>query len=112
MSNNRIMLGRLGESFAEDYLIHCGYIIAAKNYRCRYGEIDLVACKGGVLYFVEVKTRRSMVFGTPAEAVNTEKRMHMRRTAACFLEENDYRGYSVEFKVIEIIINEIDDVLV
>ena len=112
MSNNRIMLGRLGEYFAENYLVHCGYIVEEKNYRCRYGEIDLIASKGSVLYFVEVKTRRSMAFGTPAEAVTAEKRLHMRKTAACFLEEHNYRGYAIEFKVIEMFINEIDNVLV
>ncbi|MDD7719534.1 MAG: YraN family protein [Eubacteriaceae bacterium] len=105
-------LGNLGESFACEYLLMEGYKIVCRNYRCRYGEMDIIACKNKYLYFVEIKTRRSIRFGTPAEAVGREKQMHMKRVAADFLRQHDYRGYSVEFKVIEILINEIDNVII
>lgn len=105
-------LGSLGENFAEEYLIQDEYEIIARNYRCKSGEIDIIATKNRTLYFVEVKTRRSKTFGSPAEAVTQKKQLHMRRAAASFLQEEQFRGYSVEFKVIEVFVNVIDDVII
>lgn len=111
VAKDKKALGNLGEVFAREYLTQENYLILEQNYRCRYGEIDIVAIKEKRLYFVEVKTRRSMHFGTPAEAVTKEKQIHMRRAAAFFLRERGYKGYSCDFKIIEIFINEIDDTI-
>src|SRR5579883_1151683 len=66
-------LGRTGERLAGEHLIRCGYRILERNFRCRYGEIDLVAEEGLDLVFVEVKTRRGTAYGRPEDAVTVAK---------------------------------------
>ena len=61
MTEARQRLGKKGEEAACAYLERKGYVICRRNYRCRYGEIDIIAAKGGELSFVEVKTRRNPV---------------------------------------------------
>ncbi|MFZ2025075.1 MAG: YraN family protein [Microgenomates group bacterium] len=72
--NNR-KLGKLGESLAANYLQKRGFTIIERNFRVRYGEIDLVAKDADTLVFVEVKTRMSTQFGLPEEAI-TPKKLH------------------------------------
>ncbi|MBP2017715.1 putative endonuclease [Symbiobacterium terraclitae] len=78
-------VGQEGEDAAAAYLASLGYRIVARNVRFRAGEIDLVAEDGGVLVFVEVKTRRGRGFGSPAEAVTAEKRRRLVRLASLYL---------------------------
>lgn len=59
----------------------------AQNYRCRFGEIDIIAACQDVLCFIEVKTRSSVKYGAPCEAVDHKKRLHMRRCAWAFVED-------------------------
>ena len=66
-----------------------GYEVVARNWRCRDGELDLIARHGRSLVFCEVKTRSSDAFGVPAEAVTREKRARIRRLAARWLSEWD-----------------------
>lgn len=73
VGNGRKQLGAWGESVAAHQLEAHGYTIVARNWRCRYGEIDLVAQAGDELVFVEVKTRRGRGFGTPEEGVSPHK---------------------------------------
>jgi putative endonuclease len=61
-----------------------GYRIVARNWRCKRGELDVVACKDGVLVVCEVKARASNAFGTPAEAVTPAKQLKVRRATADF----------------------------
>jgi len=61
-----------------------GYVIVARNWRCKRGELDIVACKDGVLVVCEVKARASNAFGTPAEAVTLAKQLKVRRATADF----------------------------
>jgi Holliday junction resolvase-like predicted endonuclease len=61
-----------------------GYVIVARNWRCKRGELDVVACKNGVLVVCEVKARASNAFGTPAEAVTPAKQLKVRRATADF----------------------------
>ena len=77
----RIPAGRRGEQIAARHLKRCGYLILARNYRAAGAEIDLVALDGSTLVFVEVKFRGGSDFGTPAEAVNIEKRQRILRAA-------------------------------
>ena len=72
-NNGRKQLGNWGESVAAHHLEAKGYTIVARNWRCRHGEIDLVAQAGEELVFVEVKTRRGRGFGTPEEGVTPHK---------------------------------------
>ena len=66
-------LGRQGEQLAADYLTEHGYRVLDRNWRCRLGELDIVALDGHELVVVEVKARRSLAFGDPLEGVTDEK---------------------------------------
>jgi len=66
-------LGRSGEYKAIQYLDQNGYIILCRNYRCRLGEIDIIASEGKTICFVEVKTRKNLNFGHPFEAIDEKK---------------------------------------
>ena len=74
-----------GERRVRRYLRLRGYRIVAENYRCPAGEVDLIARRGRVLCFVEVKTRHGDAFGSPLEAVTAAKRKRLRRAAAHYL---------------------------
>ncbi len=82
---DRITLGKSGEDLACLELRRRGYAIVARRYRTRAGEIDIVARDGGTLVFVEVKTRRSLRFGHPAEAVTARKQAKIRAMACDYL---------------------------
>ena len=71
--NDKGRLGNVGEKLAASYLRKLGYKIIGKNFRCRLGEVDLIALEGDSLVFVEVKTRWSKSFGLPEEAVTFRK---------------------------------------
>ena len=73
--------GILGEKYAKDFLKKRGYRILETNYRCPQGEIDIVARQKDSLVFIEVRTKTSLEFGTPAESITATKRKHMRATA-------------------------------
>ena len=77
--------GRWAEDIACRYLRAKGYLIVARNWRWRGGEVDIVAKDGETLVFVEVKGRRGKAFGTPEEAVDPRKRWHLWRSALAFL---------------------------
>ncbi|MEP6480358.1 MAG: YraN family protein [Rhodoglobus sp.] len=79
-------LGRRGEAIAAAYLVGAGLSIVESNWRCGQGEIDLVAREGDELVFVEVKTRSSVAFGHPLEAITTPKLARLRRLAAAWCE--------------------------
>src|SRR5437764_10597008 len=79
-------LGRTGERLAAEELVRRGYRILEKNFRCSYGEIDLVAEDEQDLIFVEVKTRRGNVYGLPEEAVTYRKRQKIVQVASCYLD--------------------------
>jgi putative endonuclease len=93
MDNNR-ELGNVGESIAEEILKSRGYQIIKRNFRCRYGEIDIIAKHNGKLVFVEVKTRKGEHYGTPEEAVGYWKQKRIRRLAEYYLiKSNDNHSY-------------------
>ncbi|RJL21758.1 YraN family protein [Bailinhaonella thermotolerans] len=75
-------LGRFGEKVAADFLGSIGYSIIERNWRCRSGEIDIVAREGDALVVVEVKTRSGRGYGTPAESVTYTKARRLRGLAA------------------------------
>ena len=77
--------GRDGEDLAARHLTQLGYRIVARNFRCRAGEIDLIAEEGGDLVFIEVRARRSRRFGTAAESVTPRKQRQVCRVALHFL---------------------------
>lgn len=76
-----LTVGRLGEKSAKEYLQQRGYKILQQNYRTRYAEIDLIARKGDVLVFVEVRTKIGEQFGTPEETLQGKKLQRVKRNA-------------------------------
>ena len=93
--------GAWGEALAADYLRKKHYSLLAHSYRCRFGEIDLIARKGRFLVFVEVKTRRNAAFAAAREFVDARKQERIRTTASMYLAENP-TGLQPRFDVIEI----------
>ncbi len=96
-------LGRAGEALAASHLEDLGWEIVARNYRCREGEVDIVAVDAGVLAFVEVKTRHDARFGTPLEAVDGRKQRRMITAARHFLAMHGGAGFVMRFDVIGIL---------
>ncbi len=96
------MLGERGEDVAGAYLTRHGYEILARNFRCRHGEIDLVAIREGVIVFVEVKTRRSERAGTGTEAVVHHKRRRLLQAARYFLALRGLTAAPCRFDVISL----------
>jgi putative endonuclease len=88
----RPQLGRLGEQLAAEHLIRRGFQIVERNYRTRWGELDIVAYDGRTLAFCEVKTRRLSGPGrNPLESVHGRKRSRVRRMAGSWLIERTDR---------------------
>jgi putative endonuclease len=81
-------LGRRGESVAAGWFEAEGYAVLDRNWRCRTGEIDLILRHGTTLVFAEVKTRTSVAFGHPFEAITREKAARLRRLAAEWCREH------------------------
>jgi putative endonuclease len=91
----RPQLGRLGEQLAAEHLVRRGYQIVERNYRTRWGELDIVAFDGRTLAFCEVKTRRLSAPGrSPLESVRTGKRARVRKMAGRWLIERTDRPYA------------------
>jgi putative endonuclease len=82
---DRIERGRLAEQLAVSQLTGKGYRVLARNWRCRYGEIDIVAEYNGAIVFVEVRSRTSRRFGTALEAIDWKKQQKVRSIAAFYL---------------------------
>lgn len=78
---NRRDTGRLGEKIARDFLARRGYHILKTNYRCPHGEIDIIARYQDYLVFIEVRTRRSLKFGSPEESITPAKKERLIATA-------------------------------
>lgn len=100
MGRNNIV-GAWGEALAADYLKQKKYKICAMNYRCRFGELDVVVSNRQYLVFVEVKLRKSNRFAAAADFVDAHKQERLRKTAALYLEENPTK-LQPRFDVIEI----------
>lgn len=95
------MVGAWGESLAAEYLQKERYKVIASQYRCRFGEIDLIVCNRKHIVFVEVKLRKSDQFARAAEFVDYHKQNRLRTTAAFYLSENETNLHP-RFDVIEI----------
>jgi putative endonuclease len=97
-------VGRRGEDAATRFLAGLGFRILERGFRTRAGEIDLIAFEGETLVFVEVKTRRSLTYGTPAESVNARKQARIRRVAALYLGRRPAWDPPVRFDVVEVVV--------
>jgi len=103
MLNSRQHLGQSGEETVARYLEKKGYTILIKNYRCKIGEIDIIARDGVDLVFIEVKTRSSLAYGSPAAAVTARKQRQISRAAQWYLAEQQLFDSPARFDVISIL---------
>ncbi|MGA9100488.1 YraN family protein [Aeromicrobium sp.] len=97
-------LGTYGERVAAAHLRSLGMVVLARNWRCRFGEIDLVARDGSTLVICEVKTRTGSSHGTPIEAVLGRKATRLRRLAAYWLEVHDIEPLAVRIDVVSVVV--------
>ena len=100
------IIGDAGEDFAAEILEDRGYIILDRNYLCKSGEIDIIAKDDDTFVFVEVKTRKNSLYGTPAEFVDFRKQRKIRSAALNFLKTD---AVNMRFDVFEIIYEIIDN---
>ncbi len=96
MADERNKTGRRGEDFAAAFLVQKGFRVVARNWRCRFGEIDLIVERGGEIRFVEVKCRRSTTFGYPEESITKTKRQHLRSAIECWLHAHPVSIYQAD----------------
>ncbi|PKM84409.1 MAG: YraN family protein [Firmicutes bacterium HGW-Firmicutes-11] len=99
------MLGTWGEERAAVYLADQGYEILDRNYRCKAGEIDIVALEGSTVVFVEVKTRCSLACGLPGDSVTNTKKQHIRRTARWYVAEHRMEDRDLRIDVMELLVS-------
>ena len=102
MTEPRHVVGKAGEEAAVQYLCKHGYQILERNYRCRFGEIDLIARDGRTLAFIEVKTRRSQSYGPAAAAVTLKKQRHLIKASQVYLIERKKPGEFCRFDVVTV----------
>ena len=95
-------LGDEGERIAADVLRGQGYRVLETNFRCKAGEIDIIAEDGGTLVFVEVKARTGERFGTPQDAVTAAKRGRIVRAAQWYLAEKKWQDRKCRFDVVSV----------
>ena len=104
-------LGRIGENSARKYLKRKKYKIIEKNFTTKIGEVDLIALYGDLIVFIEVKTRTSITYGNPSEAVDFNKQRKYILLAEQYLQINkQYASLPVRFDVIEILNEEINHI--
>jgi putative endonuclease len=96
-------LGRRGEDVAAEYLSGIGLVVLSRNWRCRGGEIDLVATDGERLVVCEVKTRSGTGYGEPAEGVTPAKAARIRRVAAAWLRTHRVGWCEIRFDVLAVL---------
>lgn len=99
-------LGILGENLAVARLQECGYRIVARNFRCVFGEIDIIAEEGEDLVFVEVKARRGRGYGLPEEAVHKRKQQKLIQVAQYYLNRYTLAECSWRIDVVAIDLDE------
>ncbi len=90
--HHRSRLGQWGETAALQLLLRKGFVFMERNARTSFGELDLIMVDGNELVFVEVKTRQSQAFGTPAESVTRKKLQHLAASIAEFVETVGWKG--------------------
>ena len=101
----RVALGAYGERLAVRALVDAGLEILDRNWRCRQGEIDIVAATGGTVVVCEVKTRRGARFGPPAAAITAAKAERLHRLGAAWLAAHGRSGARLRVDVVSIVLS-------
>jgi putative endonuclease len=104
MTHHNQLVGGYGERLAGRYLVSQGLVLLDRNWRCPAGELDLIARDGADVVFVEVKTRRSVRFGQPVEAVVPSKARRLRKLGAQWLSANGAGYGEVRFDVVSVLL--------
>ena len=91
--------GKLGENIAKRYLIKKGYKILTTNFRTRFGEIDIICEKDGILVFVEVRTKNKNSFIMPEESIDKRKLLHIKKATLIYLNsiKRPFKGIRFDF---------------
>ena len=104
-SNRNRQIGAFGEATIARYLESRGYDIIERNWRIKEGEIDIIACDAdGLLHFVEVKTRSSLAFGDPLEAIDRNKARRLQRLALAWLATHHQLGADFSIDVAAVLL--------
>ncbi len=98
MKNNNKVTGNRGENIATEYLLKKGYKIEERNFRTRFGEIDIVCWDGQILVFVEVKTKIGHDFGEPEEMFNKNKMSQVKRMGEIYIIEKKQKLEKANYK--------------
>lgn len=105
--NEKQQTGKQGEDLACAYLHSCGYRVLARNFRCKAGEIDIIAYADRCVHFAEVKTRSSLRYGLPVEAVDTRKIRHIYNAARTYLAQYPrYAHCDLRMDVLEVLLSQ------
>ncbi len=99
------IIGKKGEDLAIEYLKHKGFTLRERNYRTRWGEIDIIAEKNNTIYFIEVKTRQNLTFGKPYEAVNYFKVEALKKAITFYIRKKKVKDKKFSLSVISIILS-------
>ena len=103
-ARQRSALGAYGEALAARHLTEQGMVVLDRNWRCDLGEVDLVLRDGRVLVVCEVKTRSSLAYGTPIEAVTEQKAARLRRLAARWLADHEIHPDEVRIDIVGVLV--------
>ncbi len=95
-------IGNKGEDLAVKFLRQKGYLIVEKNFKTKFGEIDIIAKDNNTIVFVEVKTRTNDYFGYPFEAVDERKRMKLKNLALIFMKKYN-KEFPIRFDIVSIL---------
>ena len=100
-----IETGKIGEDEAVKFLKKNKYKIIERNFRTKFGEIDIIAKKGKEISFIEVKTRKTITFGYPEESVDERKLNKIKKVALYYIQKNKIKSH-FKFEVLSILIKE------
>ena len=104
-------IGKKGEEFAAKFLADIGYEIIENNFYSRYGEIDIVAQKSGVVVFVEVKTRTNQTFGAPEESITPSKLDRIQKAGLMWLQAHPESPDDWRIEVVSLLLNKQHSIL-
>jgi len=99
---DRKKIGKENEKLAEQFLKQSGYTILDKNFSSKFGEIDIIAKKGSLIIFVEVRSKSYNAFGKPFETINKSKIQKIINTAQIYISIKNLYNYDIRFDVISI----------
>ena len=105
MSKRTAAVGKEGEDIAVDFLKKSGYRIVQRNYKNKLGEVDIIARDKETLSFIEVKTRTSLAFGYPQEAITQAKQRQLNKVALSYLKQYNLLHTSARFDIVSILLD-------